>query len=232
MADLNEHLSTRVIELVLADVSDERSRAHLDACAVCADKLAAAKADRESFLAANPPSLRAAQIWATPRPRPRPQRRWLWLVPTLAAASLAIVFWRTDVTTDTTPRPQLLDKGAASVSLTVKRGQAVTAAHSGDLFVAGDAVQLSVTISAPSEVAIYSVGKARPQKVWSESLTRSGPLGHSFLLDDAAEDEHLWVVIAKSAAAIQDWETRAVGPTPPSVTDGIVQVVLLRKRAP
>lgn len=107
-------------------------------------------------------------------------------------------------------QPEILDKGAVSVSLTRQLpGGAVRPAQSGDRFATGEAVQLHVTVTSPTRVRVFSLGSDGAfAPVLDQPIERSGPVGASFVLDADPAPTRLVVVM-----------------------DGFAQEIVLRKRA-
>lgn len=142
---------------------------------------------------------------------------WLrWAMPAVfagAAAALALV-----ALPKPTPgqlplpvtQPEILDKGATSVSLTRQLpGGAVRHAQSGDRFVTGEAVQLHVTVTSPTRVRVFVLhANGVFDAVLDQPIERSGPVGASFILDADPAPTRLLVVM-----------------------DGFAQEVVLSKRA-
>lgn len=207
----SEHLTTRAIDLIIAGAGDARSTEHALRCASCEGKLSAARDAAAAFLAMNPPAVRAAQLVAEAarkQPTPTPTRSktptWLrWAMPAVfasAAAAFAIVALPKPPPGQLPlpiTQPEILDKGAASVSLTRQLpGGAVRPAQSGDRFATGEAVQLHVTVTSPTRVRVFALepnGVFTP--VLDQSIERSGPVGASFVLDADPVPTRLLVVM-------------------------------------
>lgn len=182
------HLTTRTIDLLLADAADAAARQHLAECPACDARFAAALREREAFLESNPPAVRAAQLLdeharRARRPTPDPARWLRWFLPTttLAAAGLIVLFLRPGgPRAPMVSAPEILDKGGPSVSQVRK----------------GNAVQLSVTVAAPTDVHVFELasdGTFSP--VLSERHEHAGPLSRSFVLDATPEDTLLLVTM-------------------------------------
>jgi hypothetical protein len=166
MEELN-HLRAHVIDALLAGVLDEpaahAAEAHARSCTACGERLATARADRDAFLAHNPPALRAERLVAA---RPR---RWRWALAPLMPALVALLLW----IRPPTPQLSVHDDDAARVTFA---GDALVIEparhHHVALYAAGDDVwRLLVDLEIERQMAVpYSRlrGDERIVSVFSE----------------------------------------------------------------
>lgn len=216
MADVDprtEHLPRHVLEQHEASLltPDEAARVdtHVRVCARCGEALAAVRGARETFLAANPAGIRAAQLLARAAAAraPRASRwRWAWAVLPVAAAAAAVVLWlgRGPAPQVAPPQPDVIAKGghadALPVSLRVRRagGDGVTELAVPDTrFAAGDTLQLGVGDAARPHVVVLAVdAHGVVGEVFRGALAAPGELPMSLRLDATPDDEVLVVVAA------------------------------------
>ena len=171
--------------------ADAGAAAHLETCAACAAYISRMQVDLP------PPA------WALALADEKPRRaRWLKVLLPLSAALAAVVL----VVLPSKQPPAFTAKGAPSVAVYVKRGEAVNAWDGGSPLRPGDRLQLQL---APEEFRFALVASlsdpAAPQILYSGKLPR-GPslLPVSFRVDDSPGPEQLLVVLATSPVFERD----------------------------
>jgi hypothetical protein len=194
------------------------TEAHLVACARCADRMAAHRADRAAFRAAPPPlprALAAASEGISPLRAPQRARSragWAAACATVAAAA-GLVLWlgRDPGAPPVAERPAheaapgLRAKGAgpARLGVYIRRGDEVVAGASGDRVAPGDALRFTITTDELRHVAVLGRDGAGSVAVYFPDGPRAEdvgvgddlPLPFSVTLDDVLGLETYWGVL-------------------------------------
>lgn len=201
-----EHLPPHLLDRAAAGLLDEDAQAGVDRhaadCPTCAEALAEVRAEREAFLAANPPPARAEALLAKGRPQRR--LRWTrWLTPALAAAAAAVALMVFQPWEQThLPEPEVLLKGGGESSLAVLAkppgGGSFALVPSGATLAPGTVLRLEVIPAGRPHVALLAVdAEGAVQEVLRAEMDRPGPLPRTLTFEGADGAEALVVVFAK-----------------------------------
>lgn len=182
-----------------AALAGEGLAPHLEGCPACAAYL--------SRLQAAPPLPAWTAELADEEPR---SRSWMGLLlgGVLAAGAVALMVH---------PRPSVTAKGAPSVAVYVKRGDAVLVWDGSAPLIPGDRIQLQVFPDFRRSATVIALSDpSSPRILYSGELPEGRPtqLPVSFRVDDSPGPEQILIVLGSSPAVLQDLPSIAASSGP------------------